>query len=51
MTQRPNDATRAEVLTALGWFFDGPYLDHVDALDDVALIVALWKADRQGQSI
>ena len=32
--------SREDVLAALGWFFDGPYLDHIDAIDDVTAIVA-----------
>ncbi len=37
--------SREDVLAAVGWFFDGPYLDNPQLLDDVIAIVDLWKAD------
>ena len=38
--------SREDVLAAVGWFFDGPYLNHTDLIDDSPAIVDLWKADR-----
>ena len=38
---------REDALAALGWFFDGPYLDHAEVVDNLVAIVALWKADRK----
>ena len=41
------DHTEEAALEAIGWFFDGPYMDHPEAIDDLAAIIALWKADRK----
>ena len=37
------DHTEEAALEAIGWFFDGPYMDHPEAIDDLAAIVVLWK--------
>ena len=38
--------TEEDALAAIGWYFDGPYVTNPEAIDDLAAIVALWKADR-----
>ena len=35
--------TKADELKAIGWFFQGAYVYHPDAINNLAAIVALWK--------
>ena len=37
--------SREDALAAVGWFFAGPYLDHVGLIDDIDSIVDLWRTD------